>query len=126
VTQFENPDDPTLMGELLTAIGADVCNWSYATDCCGGGLALTKSDVAAKLVNRLAERAREAGAEAIVTSCPLCQLNLEMRQGGAGEDLPIFYFTELVGLALGLDEAQSWWRKHLIDPTSLLRTAGLN
>jgi heterodisulfide reductase subunit B len=126
VTQFENPEHPTLMNELLTALGADARPWSYATDCCGGGLALTRSDVATRLVNRLAERAREAGAEAIVTSCPLCQMNLEMRQEDSGQEMPIFYFTELTGLAFGLDEARSWWGKHLIDPTGLLQTLNLH
>ncbi len=112
VTQFENPENPTLMSEVLVAIGADVRPWSYATDCCGGGLTLTKAGVAARLVNRLAKRAHEAGAAAIVTSCPLCQLNLEMNQSaradgenGAGRETPIFYLTELIGLAFGLPEA---------------------
>jgi len=125
VTQFENAENPTLMNELLTALGVDARPWSYATDCCGGGLTLTKSDVAARLVDRLTVRAREAGAEAIVTSCPLCQLNLEMRQNGGGQKMPIFYFTELVGLAFGLDKARSWWAKHLIDPAELLQSLGL-
>jgi len=134
VVQFENPENPTLMSEVLDTLGADVRPWSYATDCCGGGLTLTKSDVAARLVNRLIERAREAGAEAIVTSCPLCQLNLEMRQtmaDSAGpkdnrKNMPTFYFTELMGLAFGLDEAKSWWGKHLIDPTPLLGSVGFH
>lgn len=125
VTQFENPENPTLMNEILTALGAEARAWSYATDCCGGGLTLTKSDIAARLVDRLVERAREAGAEAIVTSCPLCQLNLEMRQNDGDQKMPIFYFTELVGLAFGLEKARSWWRKHLIDPTGLLQSLGL-
>jgi heterodisulfide reductase subunit B len=124
VTQFENPENPTLMDRLLAVLGADVQTWSYATECCGGGLALTRSDVAARLVNRLVAWAREAGAEAIVTSCPLCQLNLEMRQGD-GAKMPLFYFTELIGLALGLDEARAWWGKHLIDPTGLLQALDL-
>jgi heterodisulfide reductase subunit B len=126
VTQFENPEHPTLMDELLNVLGADVRSWSYATECCGGGLALTKSTVAARLVDRLAQRAREASAVAIVTSCPLCQLNLEMRQPGDGEEMPIFYFTELVGLAFGLKQARSWWGKHLIAPTGVLQAVGLH
>jgi heterodisulfide reductase subunit B len=126
VTEFENPENPTLMTEILSALGADVQPWSYATDCCGGGLALTKSEVAARLVDRLAARAREAGAEAIVTSCPLCQLNLEMRQNGGGQKVPIFYFTELIGLAFSLDGAASWWRRHLVDPRGLLERSGLD
>jgi heterodisulfide reductase subunit B len=125
VTQFENPEHPTLMRQILTAIGADVRPWSYITDCCGGGLTLTKSDVAKRLVQRLAERTREAGAEAIVTSCPLCQLNLEMNQSDDGQPVPLFYITELMGLAFGLDQARSWWSKHLIDPNGLLQSLGL-
>jgi heterodisulfide reductase subunit B len=126
VTQFENPENPTLMNEILVALGADVRPWSYATDCCGGGLALTRSDVAARLVDRLVERANEAGAAAIATSCPLCQLNLEMRQSGGGSKMPIFYFSELIGLSFGLDRARSWWGKHLIDPTHLLQAVGIH
>ena len=126
VTQFENPEHPTLMDQLLSALGAVVCPWSYATDCCGGGVSLIKPDMAARLVNRLAARAREAGAEAMVTSCPLCQVNLEMRQTGTQQPLPIFYFTELMGLAFDLKEAQSWWPKHLIDPRRLLQKLGLH
>ncbi|MCS7248095.1 MAG: CoB--CoM heterodisulfide reductase iron-sulfur subunit B family protein [Anaerolineales bacterium] len=119
VTQFENPENPSLMNQLLETLGAKAVEWSYATECCGGGLSLTKSSVAARLVNRLAERAREAGAEAIVTSCPLCQINLEMRQSGK-QKMPVFYFTELMGLAFGLPEAEAWWSKHLIEPRPLL------
>jgi len=75
-------------------------------------------------VGRLVERAREAGAQALATACPLCQVNLEMRQPQP-EKMPAFYFTELVGLAFGLPEASGWWRKHLIDPLPVLRQAGL-
>jgi heterodisulfide reductase subunit B len=123
ITQFENPEHPVLMAKILASLGAEVMPWSDATDCCGGGLALTKPVVAARLVNRLVERAREAGAQVIVTSCPLCQLNLEMRQ--KQQPLPIFYFTELMGLAFALPEAKTWWSKHLIDPTGLLNSLNL-
>jgi heterodisulfide reductase subunit B len=125
VTQFDDAENPVLMSRLLTTLGAEARPWSYATDCCGGGLALTRSDVAARLVQKLAARAREAGAEALVTSCPLCQMNLEMRQDD-GQKVPIFYITELTGLAFGLDQARSWWGKHLIDPTGLLEALNLH
>jgi heterodisulfide reductase subunit B len=55
----------------------------------------------------------------MVTACPLCQMNLEMRQT-AGEKMPVIYFTELMGLALGLQESRSWWGKHLINPGRLV------
>jgi heterodisulfide reductase subunit B len=122
ITGFDNPESPVLLDELLRTLGAHPCPWSSATDCCGGGLSLTAADLAARLVDRLVQRAREAGAQAIVTCCPLCQLNLEMRQAHSGQQLPVFYFTELMGLAFDLKEAGSWWKKHLIDPTRLLDT----
>jgi heterodisulfide reductase subunit B len=125
VAQFDDPDHPHIMSDLLQSAGAQVLEWSYATDCCGGSLSLSRSDVVQGLVGRLVEHAQEAGAQALVTACPLCQVNLEMRQLGEPK-MPVFYFTELLGLAFGLPEADRWWRKHLIDPRPLLRTAGLS
>jgi len=119
ITQFDDPDNPQVMAELLRATGVEVMPWSHATDCCGGSLSLSRSDVVQHLVGRLAERAREAGADAIVTACPLCQVNLEMRQTNQPK-IPAFYFTELLGLAFGLPEASGWWGKHLIDPRPVL------
>jgi heterodisulfide reductase subunit B2 len=124
VTQFDDPDDPHIMGELISAAGAQVMHWSHATDCCGAGLSLSRADIVQNLVGKLVARAREAGADALVTACPLCQVNLEMRQTDQ-ERMPAFYFTELLGLAFGLGEAQKWWRKHLIDPQPVLRSAAL-
>ena len=124
VTQFDDPDNPQVMAALLEAVGAQVMPWSHATDCCGASLSLTRSGVVQTLVGRLAERAREAGAEALVTACPLCQVNLEMRQVEQPK-MPAFYITELLGLAFGLPEADKWWRKHLIDPRPVLRQVEL-
>jgi len=125
VTHFYDPEHPVKMSALLDALGAEVRPWGYATECCGGGLSLTQPKVARRLVRRLADRAAEAGAHAIVTSCPLCQVNLEMRQVGTGRRMPIFYISELMGLAFGLEESRAWWPKHLVDPRPLLRTTGL-
>ncbi len=124
VAQFDDPENPQVMAALLRAAGAEVLPWSYATDCCGAGLSLSRSDVVYRLVGRLADRAREAGADALATACPLCQVNLEMRQPRKPQ-LPSFYFTELLGLAFDLPQARQWWPKHLIDPRPLLKTLGL-
>ena len=124
VVQFDNPDDPQVMPAIVRSLGAEVLPWSHATDCCGGGVSLTRADLVASLVGKLADRAREAGAQAFVSACPLCQMNLEMRQPGKHK-LPSFYFTELMGLAFGLPEAEKWWTKHLVDPRPLLRSLGL-
>lgn len=122
VVQFDDPDHPMVMTDLLRAAGAQVMDWSDATECCGGSLSLSRSDIVYRLVGHLVERAREAGAQALVTACPLCQVNIEMRQREK-EKMPVFYFTELLGLAFGLPEAKQWWGKHLIDPEPLLASS---
>ena len=122
--EFDNPENPTVMNRILLALGADVKDWSYATECCGGSASLPRVDIATRLVGALAQHAREAGAEAIVTACPLCQMNLEMRQADQPR-VPIFYFTELMGLAFELPGASGWWGKHLIAPAPVLKAAGL-
>jgi heterodisulfide reductase subunit B2 len=125
ITQFENPENPTLLMELMQSLGAEVMPWSYAMECCGGDQTLVRPEIAERLVSRLVDHAREAGAEAIVTVCPLCQMSLEMRQKAPGDKMPLFYFTELIGLAFGLDAARLWWKKHLISPVTLLNSLGL-
>jgi len=119
ITQFDDPDDPQVMGAILDALGAEVQPWSYASECCGGSLSLSRPELVKGLVGKLVAAAREAGAEAMVTACPLCQVNLEMRQARSA-GMPVFYFTELMGLAFGLPETLKWWRKHLVDPQPLL------
>jgi len=125
ITQFEDPENPVLMNQLLDVMGAEVRTWSYATECCGGALSITRPGVAGRLVERLVGHAREAGAETIVTSCPLCQVNLEMRQAHGQKRVPIFYISELLGLAFGLQEVDRWWDMHLIDPRPVLRSLEL-
>ncbi len=127
----DNPDNPRRMDELLAALAAEVKPWSYKTDCCGGSLSLTRADVVVGMVNRLFEAAEEAGADSLVTACPMCLANLEMRQREGKlrfaheHDLPVFFFTELIGLALGMEEAEAWFSKHLLDPRPLLWRKGV-
>ena len=98
---FDDPENPQLMDRVLEAAGAEVLDWDGKVDCCGGSLSLSEKGIAAKLVAHITEAAKVVGADALVTACPLCQLNLETRQGRE-KPLPVFYFTELLGLALGL------------------------
>lgn len=106
VRPFDRAEDPTSLDEMVNALGAEPVSWCYKTTCCGAGLSLTRPEVVEQLVARLLAAAREAGADALVTACPLCQNNLEMRRQ-ATEKLPVFYFTELMGLAFGLVEKAS-------------------
>ncbi len=125
------PEDPCEMDVILETLGAVVKPWSYKTECCGGSLMMARTDIVRKLTGDLFAAALDAGAEAIVTDCPLCQGNLDMRQQeGAsartgGYYLPVFYITELIGLAIGARGAETWWKKHLVDPRRLLAEKGL-
>ncbi len=124
VTQLDDPENPQYLDTLMSSLGATPVEWSFKTDCCGADLALTHGDVVVKLVNRIVEMAKEAGAECLVCSCGLCQINLEMRQDADVLGLPVFYFTELMGIALGLKGTQ-WWSKHLLNPATLLGSLNL-
>ncbi len=125
---FENPGN---MERLLQVLGAHPLDWSYKTDCCGAGLAVARPDLIDTLVERLYERALKAGAECFVVSCQMCQANLDLPQEriskkfGRDYYLPVLYFTELIGLALGHPEVKKWLAGHLTDPLPLLERKGL-
>ncbi len=125
---YENPQN---MERLLQILGANPLDWSFKTDCCGAGLAVARPDLIDTLVERLYERALAAGAECFVVSCQMCQANLDLsqerisRKFGKDYYLPVFYFTELIGLAVGLADAPKWLSQHLVDPMPLLKSKGL-
>jgi len=123
VTQLDDPENPQYLDRLIKSLGAEPVEWSYKIDCCGADLALTYGDIVKKLVGKIVSMAKEAGAQCIVTSCGLCQANLEMRQEIG---LPIFYFTELMGVAFDIDGRDKWWSKHMISPRGLLKELGLS
>jgi heterodisulfide reductase subunit B len=125
---YENPQN---MDRLLQVLGAGSIDWSFKTDCCGAGLAIARPDIIDVLVQRLYDRALASGAECFVVSCQMCQANLDLSQERIsrkfGQDyyLPVFYFTELIGLAAGHPDAPKWLARHLVDPMPLLKTKGL-
>lgn len=114
VTGLDDPEDPHVMEELLELAGAEVLGWSWKVECCGGSHALLRPEVVRRLSGRLCLRAKETGAEGIVTACPLCHTNLEAHQGSP--PIPVYYFTELLGLAMGLEGAKRWLNRHLVAP----------
>lgn len=122
VTQFDDPENPTIMDRLLETLGAEPLDWTHKVDCCGGNMMLARPDVVVKLVGDICDAARAAGAEAIVTACPLCEANLDTRQPEPG-GMPVFYFSELLALALGTDSGTvgGWMKRHLNSPTGVLK-----
>ena len=130
--RWDDPEHPQSMDYLLQLMGAQPVPWSYGVDCCGGSLTLNRADVVVHLVDILARAAIEAGADALVTACPMCMANVDGRQKYRGElplprppkpdydPLPIFYFTELMALAYDLPMLKVLAR-HLVDPRPLLK-----
>ena len=122
ITQFDDPENPTMMDDLLNTLGAEAVDWSHKVECCGGNLLLSRPDIVIKLTGDICQAAADAGAAAIVTACPLCQANLDTRQSGP-EKFPILHFSELLGLALGIDgkTTSAWWKRHMNSPVSMLK-----
>lgn len=131
VTDALDWEDPRAMDEIVKNLGADVRQWSYKTDCCGGSLMLTHPDLARKLVKKLYDMAIEAEADCIVVGCPMCQANLDMYQNSIRDDtgkqyhIPVYYFTELMCLAFGNHNVEKWLGKHITEARQLLKQKGL-
>jgi heterodisulfide reductase subunit B len=124
VCTFDDPENPLSLDQLMAALGAAPIDWSYKTDCCGASLGLSRNDTVTDMVSNLLEMACAAEAEAVVSSCPLCHSNLEMRRR-IKSGPPVFFFSELIGLAYQLPQSRNWLKKHLVDPWPLLNKLGL-
>ena len=124
-------EQPTSIDRLLRALGAETVDWSHKAECCGAGFAASETDIVLELGGQVLESARDAGADAIVVACPLCQTNLDTRQqamkkrSGKDFDLPVVYFTQLMGLAFGFSPKALGMRRLLVDPKSKLRAMGI-
>lgn len=124
--QFDECEYPMSMDRCLRASGIETLDWSRKTDCCGGALVLSETDVALRLTRDVLEEAKAAGANAIAVACPLCQGTLDMRQTeiereyGASYGLPVFYFTQLMGLAFGIPAERLGVHKHFVAAEELL------
>ena len=124
VCNFDDPENPVFLDGIMESLGAASCKWSYQTDCCGGSLTISKTKYVVKLVDKLMTMAREAGANCVVTACPVCMANLDMRVSESLV-LPVFYFTELMALAMDLKGPEKWFKMHHVDPRPLLIGLGL-
>ncbi|MCL2883609.1 MAG: CoB--CoM heterodisulfide reductase iron-sulfur subunit B family protein, partial [Coriobacteriia bacterium] len=111
VTQFDDPENPQSMEGLLALTGAEPVDWAFKVECCGAAHQITEPKNARVLVERIFEDAAANGAEVIATACPLCWMNLDLRLGEINKhraeegkpifDIPVYYFTQLLGLAMG-------------------------
>ena len=113
VVKFDDPENPTSLDRLVKAMGGESLDWPYKVECCGGGLSLSRTDVVVKLTDSILGMARQAGADCIAVSCPMCQVNLDLRQQdikkqtGKDYQMPVVYITQLLGLGLGIGSEQT-------------------
>jgi heterodisulfide reductase subunit B len=131
ITETKNFEDPQALDRIVDNLGATAIDWPFKTDCCGASQALSRLDIVTQLVGKLFDMAQRVGAQAIVVSCQMCQANLDMYQEKIQADwgkrfsMPVYYFTELIGLASDLKGVHRWLSRHITDPFSLLRELGL-
>ena len=127
VTWAENSEDPQLLDKVVSLAGVSTVDWSFKTECCGAGRHVDLPKESKPLIYRILKNARANGAEAIVTACPLCMMNLDMRQQDInmvyGEDfnLPVYFFTELLALAMGASFRKSGVTTHFYPAKKLLK-----
>ncbi|OGF65191.1 MAG: disulfide reductase [Candidatus Fischerbacteria bacterium RBG_13_37_8] len=126
-TDVDDPMHPSIMDKVLSALGAKVVNYPLKTRCCGGSLMGTIEDIALRLNYILLKEAVERGGNCIAVLCPLCQFNLDCYQDeinaryNANFSIPVMYFTQVIGMALGLDKEKIGLQRSLVPADSLLR-----
>ena len=126
VTNFDDPENPTSLDRLVAAMGGVSLDWPHKVECCGGGLSMSRTDVVISLTDSIVGMAKAAGARCIAVSCPMCQINLDMRQQdiekqtGTRHDMPILYITQLLGLCLGISPDQLGLNKLMVSPASVI------
>ncbi len=126
LANFDDPEHPTRMDELVETLGASKVEYYSKTKCCGASLGMTEESVMLKLSKNILLDAKNAGANCVVTACPLCQFNLDARQKDIESKfdlnigLPILHFTQLMGLAFGLKPKELGLEKNCVSPSRLL------
>ncbi len=127
VMDFDDCENPIAMDRLMEALGIEITPFPLKVECCGASYGVARKDIVMHLSGKLLDAAEDCGAEAMVTACPLCQMNLDLRQGQinsankTNHAMPIFYYTQLIGMALGLDEADLGMKKLCVDPGKAFR-----
>lgn len=128
---FDDQENPVIMDEIIAALGGEALDWSHKTECCGASLSVSRTDIALRLVRSILQAAQEKGAECIAVVCPLCQSNLDTRQGdvnrkyGSHYKVPVLYISQLIGLAQGLGRAQLGLDRLMVSPHDLLLKKGI-
>jgi heterodisulfide reductase subunit B len=126
VTGFDDPENPTLIDQLVLGMGGESIDWPHKVACCGGGFAISRTDIVLELSNSILDMATSSGAQCIAVACPMCQINLDMRQGNINNikktryEMPIVYITQLLGLCLGIHPRKLGLNKCIVSPKPVI------
>ena len=128
---IDDAEEPTIMGDLLKALGAEVIDNPFKIECCGSYHTIEEKKLVSDRAYRITKFAIEKGADAIVLSCPLCRFNLDVRGKEAEKiynnykQVPVYYYSQLIAVALGLDPKYCGFGDHAVDPILLLKKKGV-
>jgi heterodisulfide reductase subunit B len=126
VAGLDDPENPVYLDRLIDAMGGVGLDWPHKVECCGGSLTLTRSDLVVKLSESILAMAKDSGAECLAVACPMCQINLDMRQDdifkatGRRYGMPIIYISQLMGACLGLSEDALGLDKLIVSPEAAM------
>lgn len=128
---FDDPENPQSLDKIMTALGAECIEWPYKTECCGASLCFSNQDAVWKSGRDILQMAKDSGAQAVVVACTMCQMNLDMRQSQINKkyktnfNIPVMYFTQLAGLAMGIPIDKLGFDKLYVDAKPLLQSLNL-
>ena len=123
---YDDPEQPVFMDEIVKKIGATPVDWEFKIECCGGGFTVSNEPAVLELSNKILEDAKENGAEAIIVACQMCQINLDMRQKAIEKkynvsyQMPIIYLPQLIGLAMGIEPEELGLNLHFVETSPLI------
>jgi heterodisulfide reductase subunit B len=128
---IDDAEEPTILGDLLSALGAEVVDNPFKVECCGSYHTVENKELVSRRAHRITSFATERGSDAMVLSCPLCKFNIDARGKEAEKmfkgykQIPVYYYTQLIAVALGLDPSVCGFEEHNVDPTVLLKKKGV-
>ena len=128
---IDDAEEPTILKDLLAALGAEAIDNPFKIECCGSYHTIENKQLVSDRAHRITKFAVDRGSDAIVLSCPLCRFNLDVRGKEAEKiynnykQVPVYYYTQLIAVALGLDPKCCGFDDHAVDPVLLLKKKGV-
>jgi len=120
VVEFDDSEQPRSMEKILEALGSKTVDWNYRTECCGAGMTMASEQTVLELSHKILSNAAAHGANCLVVACPMCHVNLDMKQVNIGRHfgvrhaMPIYYLSDVVGLALGFKPEALGINRHFV------------